>query len=102
MAVIHFVFSLRYGDIVNLELATHSFVTAFECVQLRMMNSDKWYRVMQFPVHREYNAGEFVDVIVDVPPNDPANIQIMEVADPVQNIFNQYGNEVWGDTIVVS
>ena len=101
MAVMYFVFSLREGDILNLEKATHCWDTASALVLTRIDNDKKWYSVRRFPVGREYAAGERVNIVVDVPDRDYANIQILEVASASENIFNQYDEDAWGDTVAV-
>lgn len=97
----YFVFSLREGDILNLEKATHSWDTASALVLSRLDNSTKWYGVRRFPVAREYAIGERVNIVVDVPERDYANIQILEVAAASENIFNRYDEDAWVDNVAV-
>jgi hypothetical protein len=101
MAVMYFVFSLREGDILNVEKATHSFDSAASCVLTRIDNAKKWYSVRRFPVAREYAGGERVNIVVGMPPKDYANIQILEVAAASENIFSRYDEDAWVDTVAV-
>jgi hypothetical protein len=101
MAVMYFVFSLREGDILNLEKATHCWDTASALVLSRIDNATKWYSVRRFPVAHSYAIGERVNIVVDVPDRDYANIQILEVAPASENIFSRYGEDVWVDTVAV-
>lgn len=97
----YFVFSLREGDILNLEKATHCWDTALGLVLSRIDKAKTWYTVRGFPVAREYVAGERVNIVVDVPHHDYANIQILEVAPASENIFSRYDEDVWVDTAIV-
>jgi hypothetical protein len=102
MAVIYVVFSLREGDILNLEMATHSWDTASALVLSRIENPNKWYSIRRFPVPHSYESGVKIDVIVDVPDRDFANIRIIDIAESSENIFRLHGDDTWGDTIAVS
>ena len=102
MAVIYVVFSLREGDILNLEMATHSWDTASGLVLSRIENPNKWYSIRRFPVPRSYEPGVKMDVIVDVPDRDFANIRIIDISESSENIFRLHGDDTWGDTIAVS
>jgi hypothetical protein len=102
MAVIYVVFSLREGDILNLEMATHSWDTASGLVLSRIENPNKWYSIRRFPVPRSYEPGVKMDVIVDVPDRDFANIRMIDIAESSENIFRLHGDDTWGDTIAVS
>jgi hypothetical protein len=102
MSIIYLVFSLREGDILNLETATHCWYTALSCVETRIDNPTKWYTVRRFPSTRSYQPGEKIDVVVDVPEHDYANIRVIEIADSSENIFRLHGDDTWGDTITVS
>jgi hypothetical protein len=101
MAVMYFVFSLREGDIMNLEKATHCWDTASACVLTRIDNPKKWYTIHRFPVAHNYAIGDRVNIVVEVPSDNYANIQILEVADASENIFNRYDEDAWVDTIAV-
>jgi hypothetical protein len=102
MSIIYLVFSLREGDILNLEMATHCWYTALACVETRIDNPTKWYTVRRFPSTTSYQPGAKIDVVVDVPEHDYANIRVIEIADSSENIFRLHGDDTWGDTITVS
>jgi hypothetical protein len=102
MAVIYLVFSLREGDILNLEMATHSWDNALTCVKSRIDNPNKWYSIRRFPTSRSYQPGIKIDIVVDVPDRDYANIRIIEVAESSENVFRLHGDDTWSDTIEVS